>query len=1156
MFLRRVRPLSAASVFLLSLLSCGRELTGPSDGRPYGWSGFAALALDPQLPLVPGTAHAASDVAPFIRVRVTLRQPDGRTTKDTVVEFPFTADSVALSLTFPLPPATPDSGLSLALVMAYVNAAGDTVFRGGPLNVTARRAGTSGSSLPVQIPITYSGPGANAASVALSPDTGTVLAGSSTLLTAVARDGQANVIPNTPVLFTSTDTARASVSAPGSGMVTWRATRGPVRIVATLLNGPADTSLFQVTLPPTQFLLVSGDAQTAAIGTALPALVVLRVAASDGIGVPGTVVTFAVVTGGGTLTSASTTSGADGLVSTGWTLGQLVGAQSITATAIGVAGATRTLTATGIPGAAVRLEVTTEPGTAQVAGIALAPPIVVRAMDAVGATATGFTGTVVLSLAVNPTNTNPAGTLSVAAVSGVATFGAVQVNAAGTGYRLAATSGALVPDSTTPFAVAAGTAATGSVMTGAGQSGPASTVLPDSLRVRIVDAFGNPVAGVSVTWTVRTGGGAVSPAVGGTNADGVASTRWTLGPTVGTQQVDWTAVGVATSPFFATATGAAAITWTPVGGGNLWHEPTNWSGGVIPTAADSVYIPGGTNQPQVSTNPVVRALVVDGPAVMITSGRLTIRERLVGTAVPGVTCFNTGTQLWIAPITSAEVSARVQCPVVIGGLVRVLGGLATSDNLYIASNGHLDVNGSVVQTDLALVTELNGVLEMTDPADSVVVYGNAFFRGGNTNGLLTAGLLELWGNLNQEGAVSPASFSASGTHLTRFRAEGRQDISFENPGTGAAASHFQTLELQKLAGGSVSLVSDVVAAGALIESMTEPAIIASFVANMSLTSAGATVSGLTFTNVRWIVRDGAPITAMTSVSFSSMPVTVVQLDIQRLGGTVNLISPTFATVPSGAGRYLRVADSDGGGASVFGVNVTGATPTSHADLVTVVAPATLTGWPGLGGLILSAVIGSAGTNADDVDAAGNAVNLVGSAIDGTATTLAAGASGLPTFDFNTAGGADRTTGFTRADLLAVRADQKHDGAALVVDRNNDGSFADESPQPGFGMHANRFITFDLAVIRSNASLPAGQAFQLTGIAGPANAAPTSGMSLAVLLDGALLLMHDVAAGATTSNTFSLAVSGAGRYLTFIALEGTSLEPNFDHGAFARVTLNP
>jgi len=106
------------------------------------------------------------------------------------------------------------------------------------------------------------------------------------------------------------------------------------------------------------------------------------------------------------------------------------------------------------------------------------------------------------------------------------------------------------------------------------------------------------------------------------------------------------------------------------------------------------------------------------------------------------------------------------------------------------------------------------------------------------------------------------------------------------------------------------------------------------------------------------------------------------------------------------------------------------------------------------------------------------------------------------------------------------------------------------------MHANRFITFDLAVIRTNASLPSGQAFQLTEIAGPANFAPTTGMSLAVLLDGLLLLMHDVATGALTSNSFSLSVSGAGRYLTFVALEGTGLEPNGDHGAFARVTLTP
>ena len=53
--------------------------------------------------------------------------------------------------------------MPLALNLRYVNAAGDTVFRGGPVTVTAVPA-TPGAGppapAPVTIPITYTGPGA------------------------------------------------------------------------------------------------------------------------------------------------------------------------------------------------------------------------------------------------------------------------------------------------------------------------------------------------------------------------------------------------------------------------------------------------------------------------------------------------------------------------------------------------------------------------------------------------------------------------------------------------------------------------------------------------------------------------------------------------------------------------------------------------------------------------------------------------------------------------------------------------------------------------------------------------------------------------------------------------------------------------------------
>src|SRR5215207_943288 len=68
---------------------------------------------------------------------------------------------------------------------------------------------------------------------------------------------------------------------------------------------------------------------------------------------------------------------------------------------------------------------------------------------------------------------------------------------------------------------------------GTDQSGNVGTVLLDSLRVLVTDAEGSGTPGVSVTWSVRTEGGQISPATATTNSTGVASAQFTLGPTEG-----------------------------------------------------------------------------------------------------------------------------------------------------------------------------------------------------------------------------------------------------------------------------------------------------------------------------------------------------------------------------------------------------------------------------------------------------------------------------------------------------------------------------------------------------------------------------------------------------------------------------------------------
>jgi hypothetical protein len=78
---------------------------------------------------------------------------------------------------------------------------------------------------------------------------------------------------------------------------------------------------------------------------------------------------------------------------------------------------------------------------------------------------------------------------------------------------------------------------------GDGQSGTVGTALPLPFVVIVRDANNNPVSGVSVTFAVTSGGGALSVTTTTTGSDGKASTVLTLGTTVGTNTVTATSTG-------------------------------------------------------------------------------------------------------------------------------------------------------------------------------------------------------------------------------------------------------------------------------------------------------------------------------------------------------------------------------------------------------------------------------------------------------------------------------------------------------------------------------------------------------------------------------------------------------------------------------------
>lgn len=130
---------------------------------------------------------------------------------------------------------------------------------------------------------------------------------------------------------------------------------------------------------------------------------------------------------------------------------------------------------------------------------------------------------------------------------------------AGSQTATAALSGASGSPVSFSATAAAGAAASIGAAGGAGQTGSLGSALATPLQVRVVDQFGNGVAGVTVGWAVTSGGGSVTPATSVTNTDGLAAATQTLPSTAGTATVTATATGLAPATFTNTA---VAVTGT------------------------------------------------------------------------------------------------------------------------------------------------------------------------------------------------------------------------------------------------------------------------------------------------------------------------------------------------------------------------------------------------------------------------------------------------------------------------------------------------------------------------------------------------------------------------------------------------------------------
>lgn len=265
---------------------------------------------------------------------------------------------------------------------------------------------------------------------------------------------------------------------------------------------------------------------TATVGGAVTAVPTVRVTDTKGRGIRNVLVRWQVTAGGGRVLNDTSRTNASGDASAGsWTLGTASGTQTLQASADGLAPVTFTAEAAAGPLARlVRVSPDAQQATVNT-NVPLAPSV--RAEDQYGNPVAGAA----VAFTIGSGGGLIAGELRTTNAQGIATAD---------GWKLGTTAGQQVARATSGAAVAAFTAlavagppADMVKVAGDAQEGLSGIALPTAPGVRVIDAFGNPVGNVPVTFTPASGSGAVTGATVATDpANGTAFVgSWILAAT-------------------------------------------------------------------------------------------------------------------------------------------------------------------------------------------------------------------------------------------------------------------------------------------------------------------------------------------------------------------------------------------------------------------------------------------------------------------------------------------------------------------------------------------------------------------------------------------------------------------------------------------------
>jgi len=739
------------------------------------------------------------------------------------------------------------------------------------------------------------------------------------------------------------------------------ATNSPLN-VSVVLTVTADV--------PVNIAAGTGQAQSATVGTAVAIPPAALVTDQFGNPVAGTAVTFAVTGGGGSITGASAISGADGMAAVGsWTLGNTAGANSLSATAAGLNGSPVTFTATATAGTATQAAINAGNGQTAIAGqvVTTSPSVLVR--DAFNNPVPGVS----VVFAVASGGGSAAGGTALSNASGIASVTSWTLGtSAGSNTLTATVAGVGAPLTFTATGVA-GPAATMVVEAGQGQSAPAGTAVAIDPAVRIEDANGNPVAGMTVTFTVASGGGSATGLSQVTGPGGIATvTNWTLGTTAGINTLSAAATGLTSVVFSATGNAGAPAAIT-----------LNSGNGQTAAAGTAVAVAPSVLVTDASGNPVPGVAVT----FVVTAGGGTVVGGSATTSASGIAQVTS----WTLGPSAGTGNNSLQASV--GGVV---GTITFSASATSAPAATLTMTAGNNQTATAgSPVGINPTVLLADQFGNPVAGATVTFAVTGGGGAVSGGSA----TTNAQGLATVTSWTlgtTAGTNTLSATSSGVTGLSFTATGTAGPATQVVITagNNQSAAAGSPVAVAPAVQ---VRDQFNNP--VAGVTVTFAVTGGGGSLTGATpvsnaggtATLGSWTLGPAVGANTMTATVPSVTPVTFSATGLAGAPAAIalNAGNNQSATVATAVATAPSVLVTDGGGNPVAGATVTFAVASGGGSVTGAAATTNASGIATVGSWTLGTSAGSGNnTLTANTSGVGTTITFTASAQAGAPASLA------------------------------------------------------------------------------------------------------------------------------------------------------------------------